>query len=116
MHITDKTVPPIPQPLNNKVQRAKVMVMENLTIPPRSEIEVMAHIHSEEKGTWLLEGTIIKKLSIYVSRILTVPRNQSVPIRIVNLDTVAVTLCKNTKIATAELISDEDICSTSESE
>ena len=42
------------------------------------------------------------------------PRNQSVPIRIVNMDTLLVTLRKNTKIATAELVSDETICSTSE--
>ena len=94
----------------------QVTVMENLTIPPRSEMEVMAHIRSKEEGTWLLEGTIFKTLSICVARILTVPRNQNVTIRIVNLDTVPVTLCKNTKIVTVELISDEAICSTSESE
>ena len=76
----------------------------------------MAHIHSEEAGTWLLEGTIFKKLSICLARALTAPRNQSAPIRIVILDTVPVTLYKNTKIATAELISNEAICSTSESE
>lgn len=79
-------------------------------------MEVMAHIHSEEKGTWLLAGTIFKKLPICVARALTAPRNQSGPIRIVILDTVPVILHKNTKIATAELISDEAICSTSESE
>ena len=90
--------------------------MENLTIPPRSEMEVMADIHSKEEGTWLLEDTIFKKLSICVARALTTLRNRSIPIRIVNLDTVPVTLYKNTKIATAELISDEAICSTSESE
>ena len=38
------------------------------------------------------------------------------PIRIVNLDTVPVTLYKKIKIVTAELINDEAICSTSESE
>ena len=86
------------------------------SIPPRNEMEVMAHIHSEEKGTWLLAGTIFKKLPICVARALTAPRNQSGPIRIVILDTVPVILHKNTKIATAELISDEAICSTSESE
>ena len=79
-------------------------------------MEVMAHIHSEEEGTWLLERTMSKKLSICFARALIVPRNQSAPIRIVNLDTVQVTLYKNTKIATVELISDEAICSTSESE
>ena len=63
-------------------------------------MEVMAHIHFKEEGIWLLEGTMFKKLSICVTRALTVPRNQSALIRIVNLDTVPVTLYKNTKIAT----------------
>ena len=112
----DKTVPLTTQPLNKEVQCTKVTVTENLTIPPRSEMEVMAHIHSEEEGTWLLDGTTFKKLSICVVRALIALRNQSAPIRMVNLDTVPVTLYNNTKIATAELISDEAICSTSESE
>ena len=97
--LSTKTVPPIPQPLNKEVQCTKVRVIENLTIPPRSEMEVMAYIHSEEQSTWLLEGTIFKKLSICVARTLTVPRNQSATIRIFNLDTVPVTLYKNIKIA-----------------
>ena len=36
--ITDKTVPQTLQPLNKEVQCAKVTVMENLTIIPRSEM------------------------------------------------------------------------------
>ena len=116
MQITNKTISLIPKPSNKKVQCAKVTVTENLTIPPGSEMEVMAHIHSKEEGTWLIEGTIFKKLSICVARILTVLRNQRAPIRIVNLDTMPVTLYKNTKIATAKLIGDEVICSTPESE
>ena len=106
MQITNKIFPLIPQPLNKEVQWAKVTVTENLTIPPRSEMEVMAHIQFKEEGIWLLEGTMFKKLLICVTRALTVPRNQSALIRIVNLDTVPVTLYKNTKIANAELISD----------
>ena len=57
LQITDQTVYLIPQPSNRNVQYAKVTMMENLTIPPRSEIEIMAHIHTDEDGTWLLEGT-----------------------------------------------------------
>ena len=68
MQITGKTVSLIPQPSNKDVQCAKITVTENLTIPPRSEMEVMAHIHSEEGGIWLLEDTVFKKLSICVAR------------------------------------------------
>ena len=55
-------------------------------------------------------GYSIQKAINLCCKDLTVPRNQSAPIRIVNLDTVPVTLYKNTKIATAESISDEAIC------
>ena len=103
-------------PSNKEVQCAKVTETENLTIPPRSEMKVMAHIHSKEEGTWLLEGTTFKKLLICVARALIALRNQSASSKIVNLVTVPVTLYKHTKIATAELISDEAICSTSEGE
>ena len=82
MQITNKTISLIPKPSNKKVQCAKVTVTENLTIPARSEMEIMAHIHSEEEGTCtrLLEGTQFKKLLICVAQVLTTPRNQSVSI------------------------------------
>ena len=85
MHITSKTGPLFLQPSNKKVQGAKGTVTENLTIPPRSEMEVMAHIQCKEEGTWLLEGAMFRKLSICVARALTAPRNQRVPIRMVSL-------------------------------
>ena len=46
-----------------------------------------------------------------------VPRNQSVPIQLINLDPLPVTVCRNTKITIAKLIIiDEAICTTCESE
>ena len=104
MQITNKIVPPNLQPLNKEMHCTKVTVMENLTFPPRSDMEVMAHFHSEEEGTWLPEGTIFKKLSICVARILTVLRNQSASIRSINLDTVPVTLYKNIKTSRLSLL------------
>ena len=43
MQITDKTVSLTQQPSNKKAQCVNVMVMENLTIPLRNEMEI---IHS----------------------------------------------------------------------
>ena len=43
-----------------------------------------------------------------------VPRDRVVPVRVVNPDPLPITLCKNTNIATAELITDESISSTEE--
>ena len=76
----------------------------------------MAHIHMKEEGIWLLEGTQFKELPICVARALIAPRNQCVPIRLVNLNPSPVTVYKHTKIATAELIMEEAVYSTCEGE
>ena len=61
MQIIDQTVSLISQPSIKKVQCAQVTVTENLTIPPRSEMEIMARIHSKEeaRGCWryTIQGT-----------------------------------------------------------
>ena len=91
-------------------------MLKKTTIPPRSEMEIMAHIHSKERGTWLLEGFQFKEIPICVARSISIPKEQTLPIRVVNLDPLPVTLHKNTKIANAELIREEAICSAREKE
>ena len=91
-------------------------MLKKTIIPPRCEMEIMAHIHSKEIGTWLLEGFQFKELSIYVVRSISIPKEQTLPILAVNLDPLPVTLHKNKKVANAELIREEAICSTGEKE
>ena len=95
-------------------QCAKVTVLKKTVIPPRSEMEVMARIDSEEPGTWLLEGLQFKELPICVARCISSPNKQTLPIRVINLDPLPVTLHKNTKVAIAEIIREEAICTASE--
>ena len=96
---------------------AKVTVTGNQTILLRSEVEIMAHIHAEEEGTWLLEGKHFKELLICVAQALIAPGNQNVPIRLVNLGQLPVTVHKNTKISTAKFTDEEInfVCSMCES-
>ena len=100
------TVTLISQPAHKKGQ---VTVKENL-------IGVKCRLWLISTVTWLLEATQFKELPICIARVLAAPRNQNVPIRIVNLDPLPVTVYKNTKIATAELITDRAICNATESE
>ena len=86
-------------------------MLKETTIPPRSEMEIMGCIDSKEPGTWLLEGYQFNQLLICVARSISIPKDQTVPIQVVNLDPLPVTLHKNTKIASAELIKEEAICS-----
>ena len=93
---------------------AKVTVLKKAVIPPRNEMEVMARIDSKEPGTWLLEGLQFKELPICVARCISSPNEQTLPIRVINLDPLPVTLHKNTKVANAEIIREEAICTASE--
>ena len=61
MQITNKTGPLFLQPSNKKVQGAKGTVTENLTIPPRSEMEVMAHIQCKGRGHMATRGYNVQK-------------------------------------------------------
>ena len=116
IQITDQTVTLTAKPTQSDTHCAKVTVLKKTTIPPRSEMEIMAHIHSKEPGTWLLEGFQSKELPICVARSISIPKEQTLPIRVVNLDPLPVTLHKYTKIANAELIREEAICSACEKE
>ena len=51
-----------------------------------------------------------------MARSISIPNEQTLPIQAVNLDPLPVTLHKNTKIANAELIREEAICSACEKE
>jgi len=114
MQITDQTVTLTAKSTQSNTQCAKVTMLKKTTIPPRSEMEVMAHIDSKEPGTWLLEGSQFKELPICVAKSISIPKEQTLPIRVVNLDPLPATLYKNTKIANAELIREEAICSVCE--
>ena len=93
---------------------SSVMLSQNCVVPPRSEMEIVAHLDSKEDGTWLVEGISSPSAQIMIARALTKAQDQSVVLRIVNIDVSPVTLYRNSKIATAELITDSAICNTCE--
>ena len=51
-----------------------------------------------------------------MARNISIPKEQTLPIRVVNLDPLPVTLHKNTKIANVKLIREEATCSACEKE
>ena len=77
IQLTDQNVTLIAKPIQSGTQSAKVTVFKKTTIPPRSEMEIMAHIHSKEPGTWLLEGCQFKELPIFVARCISIPKDQT---------------------------------------
>jgi len=67
IQITDQIVTLTVKPIWPDIQCAKVTMLKKTIISPRCEMEIMAHIHSKEIGTWLLEGFQFKELPIYVA-------------------------------------------------
>ena len=112
--IADRSISLIPNPSSQHSACSNVTVLQKYVIPPHSELEIAAHLDSQEAGTWLIEGTPSESAKVLVARVLTKPQNHSVVLRVVNTDVSPVTLYKNSKIATAELINDSAICTTSE--
>ena len=113
MIVADQSVSLLPKSHGNKMASSTVTIPNTCVIPPHSEMEIIAHIQSDEEGTWLVEGLTSPTLPIMVARMLAIPQDQSVVVRVVNTDVLPVTVYKNSKIGTAELVNESEICNTS---
>ena len=107
MCIQNKLVPLQPLQAYNASKCLKVTVVETVTIPPCSEMELMAHVDTMQQGTWLVEGT---DSPVLVARATVVPRQCIVVVRVVNMELTPVKLYKNMKIANDEPVEDHSIC------
>lgn len=76
LQIADQTVTLKAKSSQSDTHCAKVTVLKKTVIPPRCEMEVMAHIPK----TWLLEGLQFKELPICVARSISIPKEQTLPI------------------------------------
>ena len=83
--------------------QARVTLEETLSIPPFSEMEVMAKVSEGlHQGTWLLEECKSKNLPVRVARALVNPITRTMPVRLLNLSSDTTTVFKGTKVATVE--------------
>ena len=110
MYIQNKLVPLQPLQTYNESQCLKVTVVETVTVPPCSEMELMAHVYTMQQGTWIVEGT---ESPVLVARTIVVPRQCNVVVRVVNTELTPVKLYKNMKIANAEPVEEHSICESS---
>ena len=85
------------------IVQAGVTLEETLSIPPFSEIEVMAKVGEGLcEGTWLMEECKSKNLPVGVARALINPVTTTVPVRLLNLSSDTAIVFKGTKLATVE--------------
>ena len=72
-----------------------------VTIPPSSEMEVMAALEdtTSRKGTWIVEGNRAGRYGVMVARSVVCPTNQAVPVSLLNPREESVAVRKGVQIA-----------------
>ena len=83
---------------------------QNVTIPPASEMEVMAALEdaTSRKGTWIVEGNRAGRYGVMVACSVVCPTSQAVPIRLLNPREESVVVRKGVQIARIEQL--DDMC------
>ena len=74
-----------------------VFIKEMCTIPLESEVEMMVQI-SSGSGTYLVEGNQLKLNGVLVARAIVTPKDDTVPIRIANMNALPVAVFKGMRI------------------
>ena len=78
-----------------------VRALENVAIPPHSEMEVLVGAQGPtDEGVWLLEACEDERSPVVVARALVQPKDARVPARLLNVSEEAVRIHQGTKLAT----------------
>eukprot|EP00731_Ephydatia_muelleri_P012465 Em0006g1359a len=87
-----------------------LILTQKVTIPPASEIEVMAALEdtTSRKGTWIVEGNRAGRYGVMVARSVVCPTSQAVPVRLLNPREESVVVRKGVQIARMEQL--DDMC------
>ena len=82
-----------------------VFLLDSVTLPPLSEIVVMAYSDILTQGeTYIIEVKPGKSLACSVAHALVEPRNSKIPIRLLNPKTEAVVIPKHVQVGMIELV------------
>ena len=87
-----------------------LILTQKVTIPPASEIEVMAALEdtTSRNGTWIVEGNRAGRYGVMVARSVVCPTSQAVPVRLLNPREESVVVRKGVQIARMEQL--DDMC------
>eukprot|EP00731_Ephydatia_muelleri_P014191 Em0007g1501a len=94
----------------NKNIAVGLILTQKVTIPPASEMEVMAALEdtTSRKGTWIVEGNRAGRYGVMVARSVVCPTSQAVPVRLLNPREESVVVRKGVQIARMEQL--DDMC------
>ena len=92
------TQTPTQAPLN-------VVLQQSVTVPPRSEMEVMGHTPDQAvRKPWIMQGRESQRCPVMVARALVEPEGNSVPVRLLNPRDVEVSVTRGTILGELESI------------
>ena len=87
-------------------------VVNHISIPPFSELEVMAAVLDPTGGPWLLQASPDDRPAALVASALVEPRAGEVPVRLLNPRAETITIRNGTQIASlhpVQVLSEEDV-------
>lgn len=104
---------PITQPQTQPCTPSlNVVLLESLTVPPLSEVEVMGRTPDQAKRKpWIVQGKQAQRCGVMVARALVEPEGNEVPVRLLNPRDVEVSVSKGTILAELESIPDSSTIS-----
>ena len=92
------TQTPTPTPLS-------VVLQQSVTVPPRSEMEVMGHTPDQAvRKPWIMQGRESQRCPVMVARGLVEPEGNSVPVCLLNPRDVEVSVTRGTILGELESI------------
>ena len=84
---------------------ACVTLKNTIRIPPFHEVDVSGVVVGDlEQGPWLIDSTGLSKKAIQVANALVVPKNGTVPVRLMNSSRQPVTVYRGDSLARMELL------------
>ena len=95
----------IQTPLGEAIEPTrKVTIAEKIQIPPRSEARVKGRVAATVTGPVLLDPNedLAEKTKVLVARVIAIPINNEVPLRVINLTQEPQTLFPNMTVATIQ--------------
>ena len=102
----------LPDTVSPGTASLNVVLQEPLTIPPRSEVEVIGStLHTAAQKPWTVQGRRCQRCVVMVARALVEPQGNRIPIRLLNLRDVEISIIKGTIVAELESVPDSSLVS-----
>ena len=88
---------------------ARITLKETAVFPPLHEVDVIGLFTGElERGPWIIDSSGLPKSQVCIANALVIPRNGTVPVRLMNPSSLQGTLHCGDTLSTMELLNNSE--------